>query len=175
MLSQGASLNASTTDSKYHNVSLSGSQGSKPSRPMLTPATSFRGSSVRNDGGSWNQGVTTDTTNMQSSTQTQTGAWSDSSMRSTSRGRRDNAESNAQNANEYSAFQDDAFAPLQSAPSNPQHPFHGSADPWAAFRSKLPTASGAFHTGHSQTWGQTTHQQAPWHQPTLAGNTTTNY
>lgn len=171
---QRTPFDASPMDMRPSDASFTQAQTAKPVRPTVTPTTSFRGSSgwsASNE--SWNHGTPTDTRNHQVDMQSQSSGLSNSSVRSTSRARRDHAESPTHKPDDYSAFQEDAFAPLHSERSTSQHLFNGTADPWAGFRSKVPPA--AFHSSHQQAWVQTTPQPASWQQPAFANNTSANY
>ena len=150
----------------------------KPVRPQVTPTASFRGPSGWNTvGTSWNQGAVIDSGAHRMEAQSQTSLPSDVTIRSASRNREvhgDN-EASALKADDYSAFDEDAFAPLQSVRSGFQHPSQGTADPWAGFRAKIPSA--AVQTRGEQTWGvgQSVQQPTSLHHSTFASNTAENY
>ncbi|GHJ86869.1 hypothetical protein NliqN6_3271 [Naganishia liquefaciens] len=154
------------------NVSLSHTW--KPVRPQVTPTASFRGPSGWNSGGtSCNHGLAFDPRAHQMDMQSHTNVPPDPNMRSTLRQRADYSETegSTQKSDDYSAFDEDAFAPLHSIRATAQHPSSNATDPWAGFRSRIPAA--AFQAGdrNSGTTGQACQNPATWRNSAFAGDT----
>lgn len=157
---------------------ISSNQSIKPARPMVTPTASFRGAM---DWGGNDTGTDHTAQDAQGSAEAQNkqqqGVWMNTSTQTAASERNDGsaiATCNPPRADDYSAFEQDAFAPLSSNQSGARYPINGSADPWAAFRSKGPSPASC-QSLQQQDRSQGVDQRASWQQQSHAINPQQRY
>lgn len=157
---------------------FSPAQMTKPARPMVTPTASFRGAMDWGPNGSWpDPKLTADAGNMER--REQEGQAPEDTRMDTSANTSpygagcvpSETSSSHSRADDYSAFEHDAFAPLHP-PTSAAHVINKPADPWAAFRLKAPPPTTS-HSFQQQTRSHVANQPAWDH--TYANNTQQRY
>lgn len=136
-------------------------QATKPTRPMITPTTSFRAGTGGATHQPWSAEGRYSADARQEAhavTGSKTALAGSEGQHSAMDGVEYQPPPSTTKHDDYSAFEHDAFAPLHTSSSGMNQSTGIPADPWAAFRSRLPSAIG--NTNHVQ------HQERPWMQNT---------
>lgn len=129
----------SSSDLRFPSVSVT-----KPARPNVTPTASFRGAIDWGGHTGWTSGAPEDSRSVVAEPeQRQQSAWSSSAQAVVGEGADGMEVVNEMptKSDDYSAFDQDAFAAFDSTPAGTKYLVNGSTDPWAAFRPKVPPST----------------------------------